>query len=313
MPGSRLRRVVAAAAVVGCWLAAPIAQDLALPLKPDSVRFAVIGDSGTGAKPQYELANQMIAYHEKYPFTFVIMNGDNLYGSERPQDFVNKFEAPYKALLDAKVDFFAALGNHDDPNQRFYKPFNMGGQRYYTFKKGNARFFSLDSNYVDPVQLAWLEKELKASGSDWKIPFFHHPLYASGQHGSQVDLRVVLEPLFIRYGVDVVFAGHEHFYQRVKPQQGITYFVSGAGGRLRRGDLKQADFGAAGYDQDLSFMLIEIADKEMTFQAVSRTGQTVDKGLIVQRAGADPIVVGGSTPASPAPIRKTPVPAQPLR
>lgn len=313
MPGSILRRVVVAAAVVGCWLAAPIAQDLALPLKPDSVRFAVIGDSGTGAKPQYELANQMVAYHEKYPFTFVIMNGDNLYGSERPQDFVNKFEAPYKALLDAKVDFFATLGNHDDPNQRFYKPFNMGGQRYYTFKKGNARFFSLDSNYVDPVQIAWLEKELKASGSDWKIPFFHHPLYASGQHGSQVDLRVVLEPLFIKYGVDVVFAGHEHFYQRIKPQQGITYFVSGAGGRLRRGDLKKADFAAAGFDRDLSFMLIEIADKEMTFQSISRGGQTVDKGLIVQRAGAEPIVVGGSTPASPAPIPKTLPPAAPAR
>jgi len=308
MPRSILRSVVAAALVLGGWLAAPIApvaQDLALPLKSNSVRFGVIGDNGTGAKPQYEVAQEMVTYHEKFPYTFVIMNGDNLYGGERPQDFVNKFEAPYKALLDAKVDFFATLGNHDDPNQRFYKPFNMGGQRYYTFKKGNARFFSLDSNYMDPVQLAWIEKELKASGSDWKIPFFHHPLYASGMHGSQVDLRVILEPLFIKYGVDVVFAGHEHFYQRIKPQQGITYFVSGAAGQLRRGDLKRADFTAVGYDEDQSFMLVEIADKEMTFQAITRTGKTVDKGLIVQRPGAEPIVVSGSTPASPAPIPKT--------
>ena len=306
-----LRSALATALVVGCWLAAPIApeaQDLALPLKPNSVRFAVIGDNGTGEKPQYEVAQQMTTYHGKFPFTFVIMNGDNLYGGERPQDFINKFEAPYKTLLDAKVEFFATLGNHDDPNQRFYKPFNMGGQRYYTYKKGNARFFSLDSNYMDPVQLAWLEKELKASGSDWKIAYFHHPLYASGMHGSQADLRVVLEPLFVKYGVDVVFAGHEHFYQRIKPQQGITYFVSGAGGQLRRGDLKKADFTAVGYDQDQSFMIVEIADKEMTFQCITRTGQTVDKGLIVQRAGADPIVVGGTTPASPAPITKPPAP-----
>ena len=310
-----LRSALAAALVVGCWLTAPIspvAQDLALPLKPNSVRFGVIGDNGTGEKAEYEVAQQMTAYHEKFPYTFVIMNGDNLYGGERPQDFVNKFEAPYKALLDAKVDFFATLGNHDDPNQRFYKPFNMGGQRYYTFKKGNARFFSLDSNYMDPVQIAWLEKELKASGSDWKIPYFHHPLYSSGMHGSQIDLRKVVEPLFVKYGVDVVFAGHEHFYQRIKPQQGITYFVSGAAGQLRRGDLKRADFTAVGYDQDQSFMLIEIADKEMTFQAITRTGKTVDKGLIVQRpGGADPIVVGGSTPASPAPITKQPAPGTP--
>jgi predicted phosphodiesterase len=310
MPRSVLRRFVAAAAVIGCWLAAPVAQDLALPLKPDSVRFGVIGDNGSGGSGQYEVAKQMVAFHKKFPYTFVIMNGDNLYGSERPQDFVTKFEAPYKTLLDAKVDFYASLGNHDDPNQRFYKPFNMGGQRYYTFKKGNARFFALDSNYMDPVQLAWLEKELKASGSDWKIPYFHHPLYASGRHGSQVDLRVILEPLFVKYNVDVVFAGHEHFYQRIKPQKGITYFVSGAAGQLRRGDIQRADFTAVGYDQDYSFMIVEIADKEMTFQAITRTGQTVDKGVIVQREGADPIVVGGSTPASPAPT-KPPAPVSP--
>ena len=53
------------------------------------------------------------------------MVGDNIYGSERPQDFQKKFELPYKPLLDAGVTFYAALGNHDDPNQRFYKPFSM--------------------------------------------------------------------------------------------------------------------------------------------------------------------------------------------
>ena len=88
------------------------------------------------------------------------------------------------------MKFYAALGNHDDPNQRFYKPFNMNGERYYSFKpqQGSVRFFALDSNYMDKAQLDWLEKELAASGSDWKICFFHHPLYSSGdKHGSDVD------------------------------------------------------------------------------------------------------------------------------
>jgi hypothetical protein len=289
------RHVIAAAALAGLWLAgltAQTPQEIALPLKANSVRFAVMGDNGTGATPQYEVAKQMAAGYERFPFTFVIMMGDNLYGSERPQDFVKKFETPYKPLLDAKVEFRASLGNHDDPNQRFYKPFNMGGERYYTFKKGNARFFALDSNYMDPVQLAWLEKELQASGSDWKIPFFHHPLYSSGMHGSQMDLRTILEPLFIKYGVDVVFAGHEHFYQRIKPQHGITYFVSGAGGQLRRGDLNPASFTAVGYDEDQSFMLVEIADKELTFQTITRTGKIIDSGVIIQRPSGPPIVVG---------------------
>jgi predicted phosphodiesterase len=216
----------------------------------------------------------------------VIMLGDNLYGSERPQDFVKKFEAPYKILLDAKVAFYASLGNHDDPNQRFYAPFNMAGKRYYSFKKGNVRFFALDSNYMDPVQLAWLESELKASGSDWKIPYFHHPLYSAGMHGSQTDLRATLEPLFLKYDVDVVFSGHEHFYQRIKPQKGIQYFVSGAAGELRPGDLRPSALTAAGFDTDRSFMLVEVAGKEMSFQAISRTGQTVDKGTVPMR---DPV------------------------
>ena len=213
MARSISRGVVALAMVAGGWLAGPAAQELALPLKPNSVRFAVIGDTGTGEKPEYEVGQQLVTYHQKFPFTFVIMMGDNLYGTERPQDFVTKFEAPYKLLLEAKISFYATLGNHDDPNQRFYSLFNMAGKRYHTFKKGdNVRFFVLDSNYMDPVQLAWLEQELKASGSDWKIAYFHHPLYSSGMHGSQTDLRAILVPLFVKYGVDVVFNGHEHFY-----------------------------------------------------------------------------------------------------
>lgn len=280
------RRLIALSAIASVCLAVPSAQDLALPNKPDSVKFAVIGDQGSAGKPQYEIGSQMAIFRKKFPFTFAITMGDNLYGAERPQDFKTKFELPYKALLDDKVDFYASLGNHDDPNQTKYTPFHMGGKQYYTFKKGNVRFFALDSNYMDPVQVAWLENELKNSGSDWKIPFFHHPLYASGMHGSQLDLRAIVEPLFIKYSVDVVFSGHEHFYQRIKPQKGIHYFVSGAAGKLRRGDLKPADFMAYGNDREYSFMLIEVTDKELYFQCVDRFGKTLDKGTIV-RKGAE--------------------------
>ena len=109
------------------WLAIACAEaaDLKLPVQAKSVRFAVIGDSGTGEKPQYEVGQQLRAFHSVFPFDFAIMLGDNLYGEESPDDFKRKFEDPYKPLLDAGVKFFAALGNHDNPNQRFYKPFNM--------------------------------------------------------------------------------------------------------------------------------------------------------------------------------------------
>src|SRR3990170_5881925 len=125
-------------------------SELTLPLKPGSVRFAVIGDSGTGDRNQYEVAEQMANYHEKFPFDFVIMLGDNIYGGDSPSDYKKKFELPYKTLLDAGVKFYASLGNHDNPNQRLYSPFNMSGERYYTFKKGNVGFFALDSTYMKP-------------------------------------------------------------------------------------------------------------------------------------------------------------------
>jgi hypothetical protein len=173
--------------IVTLALGAVAAQQESLPNKPGSVKFAVIGDAGTGGSEQMKVAQQLTTARGHFPYTFAVMLGDNMYGSERPHDFVNKFERPYKALLDAGVKFYAALGNHDDPNQRFYKLFNMNGERFYSFKPpdGSVRFFALDSNYMDKTQLAWLEKELTGSDSQWKIAFFHHPLYSSGEkHGS---------------------------------------------------------------------------------------------------------------------------------
>jgi 3',5'-cyclic AMP phosphodiesterase CpdA len=180
------------------------------------------------------------------------------------------------------VLFYASLGNHDKTNERFYKPFNMTDATYYTYKKGHVRFFVLDSNYMDPKQTAWVETQLRAAGNgDWKICYFHHPLYSSAKsHGPDADLRKVLEPLFVKYGVNVVFAGHDHVYERVLPQQGIYYFTEGASGELRPGDLAPSAITAKGFDADRSFMMIEIAGDEMYFQTTSRTGVVVDSGVV---------------------------------
>jgi len=258
------------------------ADQFKFPLKSNSVRFAAIGDMGTGDAAQYEVAQRMLAARQAFPFDFVIMLGDNIYGGSSPRDFEKKFEAPYKPLLDAGVKFYAALGNHDNPNERFYKLFNMEGATYYTFKKGNVRFFVLDSNYMDPKQLAWLETQLRNAGTgDWKICYFHHPLYSSGKmHGSSIELRLLLEPLFTKYGVDVVFSGHDHVYERVQPQKGIYYFTEGSSGQLRNGDLAKTNMTLKGFDTDRTFMLIEVTGADLYFQTLSRAGDTVDSGLI---------------------------------
>ena len=260
--------------------------DSALPNNDGSVQFAVIGDTGTGSSPQLRVADRLTESRGRVPCEFGVMLGDNLYGSEDPEDFVKKFERPYKALLDAGVKFFAALGNHDDPNQVFYKNFNMNGERYYTFKapKGSVRFFALNSNYMDKVQLAWLEKELSASDSDWKIAFFHHPLYSSGdRHGSDEVLRDQLEPLFLKYNVDLVLTGHEHFYERIKPQKGIHYFIAGSSAKLRKGNIGTSDITAKGFDTGYAFLLMEIVGNELYFQAITADGKTIDSGRFARR------------------------------
>jgi len=211
---------------------------LALPLKEGSLRFAVIGDTGSGTDKQQQVADMMVRYRTVFPFEFVLMMGDNLYGSESAADFETKFSNVYKQLLDDKVKFYATLGNHDLPIQINYVNFNMNGKEYYRIKKGNVAFYSLNSNYMDQKQVKWLEDELAKDTSDWKICFFHHPPYSSaGKHGSDKQLREVVEPIFVKYGVNVVLTGHDHVYERIKPQKGIYYFVSGAGGKLRSATL----------------------------------------------------------------------------
>ena len=284
--------------VAGLAAAQEIALPIALPNAPTSLKFAIIGDSGTGSKSQYAVAEKLIAARRQFPYEFVLMMGDNLYGGSGPKDFQKKFENPYKPLIDSGMKFYATLGNHDNPNEAYYKGWNMKGERYYTFKpKAGVRFFSLDSNYMDQKQLDWLDKALAASGSDWKICFFHHPIYSSGgAHGSNLQLRAQLEPLFLKYGVDAVFAGHEHFYERIKPQKGIYYFTSGGAAKLREGDVGKSELTAKSFDTGYHFMLIELAKDKMHFQAISDQGKTVDSGTLTRFSDADKKKLSTATP-----------------
>jgi predicted phosphodiesterase len=262
------------------------AADIVLPRKPDSLKFAVIGDSGSGSPRQYQTGKELADAREQFPYEFVLMLGDNLYGGQKPRDFFLKFEQPYRPLLEAKIPFYAALGNHDDPAiQTAYKLFNMDGRRYYTFSKGPVQFFALDSSYMSPQQIRWLEHELSESSAKWKVVYMHHPIYSSGKrHGSDIALRTFLEPLLQKHGVDMALAGHEHFYERVKPQKGIQYFTAGSAGKLREGNIRHGPLHEAGFDTDLSFMLMEVDGDDLHFQVISRLGKTVDRGSFVRRA-----------------------------
>ena len=118
----------------------------------------------------------------------------------------------------------------------------------------------------------------------WKIVFFHHPLYSSaGTHGSQLKLRAALEPLFIQYTVSLVLNGHDHTYERIKPQNGIQYFVEGSSAKLRKGDINPTGLTAFGYDNGYTFMLVEIVGDELFFQTITDKAQTIDSGVAAPR------------------------------
>jgi 3',5'-cyclic AMP phosphodiesterase CpdA len=153
------------------------------------------------------------------------------------------------------------------------------------FKKGDVAFFVLDSNYMDPVQLAWLQQNLENSKAKWKICYFHHPPFNDGRaHGPDVDLRSRVEPLFKQYGVNIVYSGHEHTYERMKPQDGIYYFVVGSSAKLIDHDLKTTEDVEKGFDKDRAFQLVEISGDKLYYQTIARKWQTVDYGVLVRQA-----------------------------
>jgi 3',5'-cyclic AMP phosphodiesterase CpdA len=138
---------------------------------------------------------------------------------------------------------------------------------------------------MSPAQLDWLKDALPKSNAKWKIAYEHHPLYSSGEkHGSEVDLRTLVEPLFLAHGVDLVLAGHEHFYERLKPQRGIYYFTEGASAKLREGNIRVgSSMTAKGFDTDNTFMLMEIVKDQLFFETISRRGTVIDSGSFMRR------------------------------
>jgi 3',5'-cyclic AMP phosphodiesterase CpdA len=236
----------------------------------------------------FEIAQRMTHLHDRTALDMVVTAGDNIYPNGAAEYLKPYFERPFEGLIKRNVPFYAALGNHDVRSgyeaQMRYPLFNMGGHNYYTVAAGTGtvEFFILDTNDFDRRQLAWLDGELSRSAAIWKVPVFHHPTYsAAKKHGSNLGLRRMLEPVFVRHGVKAAISGHDHVYQRTHPQSGVTYFISGAGGEVRVGDLKRSDpMVAAGYDDTCHFMLIEADATTFRFRAVNNRGRVVDEGQI---------------------------------
>jgi hypothetical protein len=257
---------------------------LPMPGGRGTIVFALIGDSGSGDSAQQAVAQAMLGYFTSARhFPFVLLLGDNLYDD----DYTGEFTTPYTPLLDRGVKFYAAIGNHDRDLEIHFKPFNMQDRDYYSFDQGNGRFVALNSNHpADPAQITWLDTAFAGAGTKWRICFFHHPLYSSGQHASESRdvIRPALEPALVRNRVDVVFTGHDHLYERIKPQQGIRYFVSGGGGRSLY-DFNRSSFDEVGISEH-HFMIVQLGGDRLLYEAITPARKLLDCGILFRTSDA---------------------------
>ena len=242
--------------------------------------FGLMGDSGSGDKSQIAVAEAMLTYfNTARRFPFVLMLGDNLYDD----DYEGEFLQPYKPLLDRGVKFYATLGNHDRDLEIHFKPFNMGDKDRYSFDQGNVRFVALNSNHpADPEQIKYLDTAFADPGDKWRVVFFHHPLYSSGRHAAESRdvIRPALEQALVRNRVNAVFSGHEHLYERIKPQQGVHYFVSGGGGRYLY-SVHPSEFDEVAVSEH-HFMVAEVAGDRLLFEAITHAQKLLDCGMVTR-------------------------------
>jgi 3',5'-cyclic AMP phosphodiesterase CpdA len=255
----------------------------------DFVRFAVLGDSGSGGRNAMAIASRMAEAYQATPYGMVLHVGDVSYYGSIADRWADVFVRPYRPLLDAGVRFEIAVGNHEyeetpsaTANAEIAELLRLAGEqgRYFRVRRGPVDFFVLDSSTplitgnAAAEQLAWLEAELAASDAPWKVVALHHPPYSSGKRGSWLQVRDAVEPLFVRYGVDLVFAGHDHFYERTTPQQGVVYVISGGG--CKRSPVGRSDFTAVSRDT-LQFMVVDVDGDELRARAIDDRGSVFDQ------------------------------------
>jgi 3',5'-cyclic AMP phosphodiesterase CpdA len=289
----------------------PSTPSTALPSLPTTkplLRFGVLADTGTGNMQQYAVGRALLKHHQQRALDMVLLAGDNIYTNGEFSKIKEAFTLPYQDLLKSGVKFYACLGNHDVRgdvcgsdrgercaatstleirNEEVHHPeFNMGGQRYYTFSKGDIQFFATETNSLanpnSPTrgkQLQWLDQALGKSTAKTKIVFGHHPLYSAGRYGSNAVLIKDVEPILLKHKVKLWVDGHDHNYQRSHPIQGITYLVVGGGGAGLYPIVTQESFSA--YAESIhSCATVDVYADRLFISGINSKGEVIDRGIV---------------------------------
>ena len=291
---------------------------------PGPFSFLVLGDSGQGTPDQLAVAVRMAAEQPN----LVLHVGDVAQIDGAFDEYASYYFEYYWSLM-RQVPFFAVPGNHDyyPANATPYLSFQAppvenvptpDAGRYYSFDRGDVHFVAIDSNLLADAtasrrMLAWLENDLATTRATWRIPFFHHLPYPIEHHVGDplcIAAQQQLVPIFERYGVQLVFSGHEHTYQRSKPMRrgtpvtsgtGIVYMVSGGGG----GGLHPVvpkDF-LVKAESVHHYLRVEADASKITIHAIGADGKEFDSFSLAQPrlAAGTPVVNAASSVPAVAP------------
>jgi len=250
---------------------------LASSTKP--VRFLAFGDSGSGGNDQYALRERML----DVPYDLIIHTGDVAYDDGTIGQYEDNVFGVYAEMF-SSLPFYPAAGNHDYKTQSgapFRDVFALpddNGEKWYSYDWGMVHFAAIDTESDYATQAAWLAADLAASTAPWKIVYMHRPPYSSGNHGSDTRLRGLLAPVFEKYGVQLVLAGHDHDYERMKPQNGVAYVVTGGGGKGTY-DVGVSSFTAFS-DEVIHFVQVDVSSDKLVLHAIDANGKQFDSMVV---------------------------------
>ena len=273
----------------GSFLAAP--DDNA-----QCTKFLAYGDTRTNPTDHDSVCAEMIAAYTAEPeYQGMLLHvGDWVAAGDDEADWTNEFfnrSMPSVTELQANVPLNGCMGNHEQTGAVYkkYYPYPYVAGRYWSFDYGPVHFAVVDQ-YTDyspgSAQLLWLEDDLATTTKKWKFLVFHEPGWSAGSHGNSVAVQTRIQPLCETYGVNVVFAGHNHYYARAQVN-GVAHLTTGGGGApLRPVDLGFPNIVTA--TSTLQFCRIAVNGNQLDLESVAPGGAIIDSFSLLRGDFAPP-------------------------